>query len=861
MKKKRSFPLTTNLRKTFRLRLIPVFVLLSTGILFYQTTSAQQIDSVLARYSEHFQPEKIHIHFDKAAYYKGETIWFKAYLMAGFDPSDYSRTLYIDWYDPAGKLLRHETAPLFEASARGQFELPAAYTGAFLHVRAYTKWMLNFDSAFLYDKDIPVYQAGLPPGKTSATDKSGISGNNSLSGNTAGLLNTGNPKSSIQFFPEGGDLINGLPSRVAFKAVNSFGLPAKIRGVVKSGSGDLVDSLTVEHDGMGSFFLQPTGGETYTASWTDEYGNNYTIPLPSPQKGGAVLQIQPHNSQCLVVIKRTEPAGANLQSLYLIAHINQNVVYKASVNLQAQNSAIAKIPTDTLPSGILQVTLFDADWTPLAERIVFINNHRSFFNVQVTTQRHDKEKRGKNVIGIEVPDSSLSNLSVAVTDAGLPAENNTIISQLLLCGDIKGTVYHPSYYFPADNTTIAQPGIQQIARPQQIAQHLDLVMLTHGWRRFNWSEVVKGKYPTLPYARDTDYLRFAGKFFSPGLKLLPDQKVMLVLQSKDSSRQRLLLPVHPDGSFSQGGVTFFDTLKVYYQLLGNKQSASSAVTIQDGLLPPPKNGLGMNANGKTARSSGMTVFLMTDTNGQARSQYFVQEQEKLDRLNKVTTLADVTVAAKARRPVDLLDEKYATGLFKRPSDYQYDMINDPWAKNAINIFEFLKQMVPGLQVQYRDGLPVLNWRGGSPSLFLDETNMRAEMINDIPVQDIAYVKVYRPPFFGAAGGGRGGAIAIYTRKGGDVEQITAKGLDFKLLEGYTSFRQFYSPDYSLQANEGNDSPDLRSTLYWNPMVLTDPANHNIKLEFYNNDVSRRLRIVVEGMNAEGKLTRVEKIID
>ncbi|HTI07255.1 MAG TPA: hypothetical protein VL832_01830 [Puia sp.] len=776
--------------------------------------SAQPLGATLARYSEHFQQEKIHLHFDKAGYNKGETIWYKAYLMAGFDPSDYSRNLYIDWYDPAGKLLKHEAAPIFEASARGQFDIPAGYTAGFLHVKAYTKWMLNFDSAFLFNKNIPVVQttAGSPLPRTGPPEK---------------------PVSSLQFFPEGGDLVNGLLSRVAFKAVNSFGLPVKIRGVVRSGSGDLVDSLTTEHDGMGSFFLQPADGELYTGSWTDESGNIYMTPLPTAKKTGATLQVQPHTAKSLVVIKRSEPSPENLRTVYVIAHMNQSLIYQAAVNLSARSSAITEIPTDTLPTGVLQITLFDANWVPLAERVAFVNNNRHLFPVEVNTLERSPEKRGKNVIGLEIPDSSLSNLSVSVTDAGLATESNTIVSQLLLCGDIKGTIYHPSYYFSTDNT--------------RTALHLDLVMMTHGWRRFNWPDIVRGKDPILPYARDTDYLHIEGKFFSQGLKLLPDQKLMVVLQSKDSSRQRLLLPVRPDGSFSQSGVSFFDTLKVYYQLLGNKKAMeASALTMRDGLLATPKNAAPFQSG-------------PVDTTGWWRSRYFAQEQQKLDRLAKGTTLADVIVSAKARRPVDLLDEKYATGLFKRPGDYQFDMINDPWAKNSINVFEFLKQMVPGLQVQFRDGIPVLNWRGGSPSLFLDETGMRAEMINDVPVADIAYVKVYRPPFYGAIGGGRGGAIAIYTRKGGDVQPVTAKGLEYKLLEGYTPYRQFYSPDYSQPVT--GDLPDIRTTLYWNPLILTEPATHSVKLEFYNNDTSKRLRIVVEGMNAAGKLCRVEKVID
>jgi len=778
---------------------------------------AQRPDTTLAAYSEHFQQEKIHFHFDKTVYNKGETIWFKTYLMAGFDPSEYSRNVYIDWYGADGKLLYHEVEPVVEASARGQFDVPADYTGAYVQMRAYTRWMLNFDSAFLFTKNIPVWQT---KAVTARAEK---------------------PGSGVQFFPEGGDLVNGLLSRVAFKAVGSNGMPVKIRGVVKAASGDVIDSLRVEHDGMGSFFIQPEDGVVYIASWTDEYGNAYTGVLPAAQKSGATLQLQPRSAQCLVVIKRSEPAAANLKSLFVVAHMNQNVVYSAQVKLDAESSAMTKIPTDSLPTGVLQVTLFNADWAPLAERIVFVNNGRHLFNVMLSLPEKNLDKRGKNTIQLDVPDTGLTNLSIAVTDAGLPLEKNTIISQLLLCGDLKGSVYDAAYYFSDKGANIAQ--------------HLDLVMLTHGWRRFNWADVVQGKMPVIKYPRESDYMRIEGRFYSGGLKLAPDQKLLLVLQNKDSSRQRLVLPVKADGSFHQDGVTFFDTLKVFYQLLGDKKLANqSAVTMEDGLLRLP---LGMIKR-KAGEASDLSLML-PDTNGWARGRWFAMEEEAAARRAKGMLLKEVVVSGRAKRSVDLLDDKYTTGMFKRPGDFQYDMINDPWASKTIDVFHFLQNQIPGLTLQYRDGIPVLRWRDGSPSLFVDEVGTRAEIVNDLPIQDIAYVKVYRPPFVGAIGGGRGGAIAIYTRKGDDVATISARGLNYKLLEGYSPYKQFYSPDYAELPP--NDAPDERATLYWNPYIMTDATNHSVRLEFYNNDVSRRLRIIVEGMNAEGKLVRVEKIIE
>jgi hypothetical protein len=178
----------------------------------------------------------------------------------------------------------------------------------------------------------------------------------------------------------------------------------------------------------------------------------------------------------------------------------------------------------------------------------------------------------------------------------------------------------------------------------------------------------------------------------------------------------------------------------------------------------------------------------------------------------------------------------------------------------MDVLHYLQGMVAGLQLQMSHGQWVLTWRNAHPQLYLDQIPVTdVNRISNMPMSDIAYVKVFRPPFFGAAGGGAGGAIAVYSRRGGDIQNAPGEGLDYKLLEGYTLYKEFYSPDYSQPT--GDFLPDVRTTLYWNPYVLTDASTHKVKLEFYNNDISKKLRIVLEGINADGKLARVEKMIE
>ena len=171
--------------------------------------TAQQIDTNLAKYSTSFTTERVYLHFDKSSYMAGETIWFKAYLTEELYPAEKSKTLYVDWMTDDGTVLYHTVAPIVTGNTSGQFEIPSDINADFIHVRAYTKWMLNFDTAFLFKKDIHLLN------KTVKTANA-------------------KPASSpvLSFFPEGGDLIESVSNRVAFKANDQWGLPVKIKGVI-----------------------------------------------------------------------------------------------------------------------------------------------------------------------------------------------------------------------------------------------------------------------------------------------------------------------------------------------------------------------------------------------------------------------------------------------------------------------------------------------------------------------------------------------------------------------------------------------------------------------------------------------------
>ncbi len=800
------------MKKMFRL-FLQTGCLLSAFLLMSLNCLSQDIDSTIEKYADNYGQERIYLQYDKSTYVPGETVWFKAYLMKGFYPADESKTFYADWTDDHGNLLFRTISPFVDGTTNGQFDIPTNYSGKFVHVKAYTKWMLNFDSAFLYDKDIIILaQKGASP----AIKKDVIP--------------------SLQFFPEGGDAILGVTNKIAFKANDQWGRPLKIKGIVQNNQGKFIDSLRVIHDGMGYFFVTPQANETFVAKWKDEKGMDHSTDLPEVKNAGVSIQVVVEGTKRIFTINAVPDIAASLHNVNLIGTMHQREVFKVEKDI---STGVAKgiIPTQDLPSGILTITVFDNNWNPLAERITYVNNQEYLFQPEMTVQHWGLNKRARNEIVITVPDSLQANLAVSVTDESIDADSSdNIISHLLLTGDIKGEVYNPYYYF-SNNT-------------DSISQHLDLVMLTHGWRRFKWEEVVKGKFPKIIYPKDSSYLSLSGRVYGalPSDLRQGGTIIMIVSQQKQGGKM-VLLPIEPDGRFNDPSLILMDTAHVYYQL-PKKNFGDASVRFMENLLPPLRTNIS---------ATGVFNNGVNDTTGNFHHWLLADEMNKLIQLYEGKMLENVTITTKAKAPLEIMDQKYTSGLFSGGESYQFDIVNDPVASAQPDIFFYLQSRVAGLQINTTSSPPTLTWRGGAPGLYVDEVQTDADMVSSIPVTDIAYVKVFRPPFLGGFNGGNG-AIAIYTRRGDDIKPVPGKGLSNNTVTGYSLIRQFYAPNYDTYKSE-NERRDVRTTLYWNPQVVTTPQKNQVTLTFYNNDVTKAFRVVIEGMTHEGQLAHVEQIME
>ncbi len=791
-----------------RHRSIATFLFLFCSI---AVAKAQDIDAAIAAYAEKYSPERTYLHYDKSAYSPGETIWFKAYLMNEIVPADDSKTLYVDWIDDKGNLLLHAVSPLIDAVTNGQFEIPTDYKGKYLNVRAYTKWMLNFDSAFLYNKAIPVINAT----KTSSANKNAVI-------------------PTINFFPEGGDIIAGIPNKIAFKANDQWGKPVKVKGIITA-NGKTIDSLRTLHDGMGYFYLTPQNGISYAVKWKDEKAVEHNASLPKIKSGGATLQVSSAGTNRIFTVNCTPDMINAMDSVHLIGTVYQHEVFRIA---KATSGPIkGTIPTSGLPSGILTITLFDKNWNAIAERITYLDNREYRFQPEMEVQRWGLNKRARNELKITVPDSLVANLSVAVTDASIGTDSsNNIISHLMLTSELKGQVYNPSYYFSSDN--------------EKVKEHLDLVMLTHGWRRFKWDDIVKGKIAPPLFEKDTSYITLSGKVIG----VLPQQinkdaSVVLMVKQKEKEGQMLLVPIQSDATFNDPASVIFDTAQVYYSFQKAKELKDATIQFMTSRLPAP-----------TLKPADFIkpYGIAQDTTGNYWQSFLADEANSVAEMQRVKTLEAVVVKSKGKTPTQLLDEKYASGLFTGDA-YQFDLVNDPFASSALNIFTYLQGKVAGLQINTSGPQPSMQWRGGSPQLYLDQSPTDASFISSLNVNDVAYIKVFRPPFMGGFNGGNG-AIAIYTRKGGDQKQEPGKGLASNKIFGYTPIKEFYAPNYAAFTQK-NEQRDLRTTLYWNPSVITVPQKNQVVLSFYNNDVTGAFRIIIEGMTRDGRLAHIEQMME
>ncbi|MEI9958134.1 MAG: hypothetical protein WDM90_17925 [Ferruginibacter sp.] len=502
------------------------------------------------------------------------------------------------------------------------------------------------------------------------------------------------------------------------------------------------------------------------------------------------------------------------------------------------------VAVNTLPTGIAQLTVFDVNWQPVAERVCFINNNNYEFNVLISNNEINITKKGKNTIEIAIADTIPANMSLSITDATFNDEKTTttIATNLLLSGDVKGYINNPAYYF---------------SDAAGAKSNLDLVMLTHGWRRYNWDNMLAAKMPEIKYPTD-NYLSAYGQIGKEALqKIDTSELVNLILKTKDSTQSFYTVKPQSNGLINQPGFIFYDTAQVLYSFNKNKLLNSQIVFSTSNLTYPQQGHINVLNN-----------FFNTDTSitlhkkSTSLLEYYAWENNSK---KNEKTLSVVKVKNGLWRnwkydPLYKMDQKYAGFGFSGWDGFGIDVLHDLKADPDVDIFQYVVDKAPSLTIEYKDGARhLVNFVGKQgPVLFIDDYKADEDDVYFLKIEDIAYIKYNNHVVVGTK---IFPAICFYRKKGADLIDRRPKDTDLKMIKlaGYSPIKEFYSPDYS-KSNTAS-ATDARITLLWQPYILTDATNRKIPITFYNNDFTKKIRVTLEGMNDEGKIIHLEKIIE
>ncbi len=777
---------------------------------------AQTPESFLEKIQQNYTAEKIYVHYDKSSYIAGETIWFKAYIMDGFMPSTKSTVLCIELINDSGKTVQKKILSINGSTAIGEFELSKKMTQGSYTVKAFTRTLMNFGFERYYYHNIEIYNPTSPIPNTKEDNVA-----------------------SIYFLPEGGNLISGVKNTVAFKCTDERGYPIVVEGKIVDALGKEQTNFKSTFNGMGKFEFVPKPGEQYYAACKLNNIENKHIPLPIGMQEGVALNIFRTNEKTFFNINASTVYKDALMPSYILGVQENTVVFK-SLFKAGSNIINGEVPIQQLPTGILQITVFNAQNKPLAERLVFVNSGDYIPKGTFRTPIVGLTARAKNTYSFNLEDTIAGSFSVAVTEFDEEnSKRDNIISRFLLTDDIKGYVHEPAYYFE-NNDTAHQ-------------QNLDLVMLTNGWRRYSWAEIFSNRFPSMAF-KDPGYITTLGKAFNPSTgKPLANAELSIIVKTKDKKNDLLLTETDNDGNIALVGMNFEDTASFIFQSNTTKQRRVNTIFSTPQLSSiffsvktiVPKSFFELpNENLKTKIMNGYNFNKLTKFNG--------------------ILLDEIKVMARVKSEKEKYEKKYITGRIGSMPTKEIDFLTEP-TTNTGNIFDYLRSRLNGVNIS---GGPLdysINYRNtrslmGGPiqmNIFLDEFQVEPSQIATLRVQDVAMVRVFSS---GGLSGGAGGSLAIYTKKGDGALSSNVVEHKEHFIEGFTPTKEFFSPNYASN-NENDIKIDERTTLYWNPFLITTPENRAINFSFYNSDKAKKLKVVIEGFLEDGKLLHIEKIIE
>jgi hypothetical protein len=782
-----------------------------------------EITAVLDKYYKNNPIEKLYVQTDKTQYLSGEKIWFKAVVC--YDDTAFSsllsKVLYVELLDSKHNLVVQRTLPITNQTAIGDFSISDSLRSGNYELRCYTTWLRNFGEDYFFHKTLQITQnLASANAEISKTPKEALQGEYAVKNPIA--------KPILQFFPEGGDMVAMLRNQVAFKATDSTGKSVKVEGVIQDTQGKVCAVFKSNDMGLGSFRIVPLGSPL-VAKIMLKNGDTISYKLPAVLEKGLVLGIKKQIQDSVVVLLQSNlnSFANNHRSYYFVAQIGGKIVAITKVLLQ-ETGQLIKINTQNLPTGVLHLTLIDENKIPHCERLVFINQQTT---MDIVIQANKKKYKARNKVELALEtflphtqqsQATEAELSVLVLDNSLvtasPNEEN-ILTRLLLTADLKGKVENPAHY---------------LAQTAEARQDLDYLMMTQGWRRFKWRELLKGDYQQSLYPIQQG-LFLAGTVANDNAKLTPAIDANLTMMVNNKLENIFSTNTDSTGRFLLSGFSFYDSVPVLITSLSKKNSQYVKILLDKPRLPistyqcPP---FAQTINDAYREATKQNI-------GFIESFYFDK---------KTTMLESVEVIAKKEKVIDYKEGTIV--LYGNPDN----VIKDPTIFQSLggqNPLLALQGRVPGVSVvqDLTTNEIIVSTRNGTPVILYDGMIVDANFLYSIPAHMIAAVEVIKRPATIYGGNGGGGVIAFYSKKGNNDTPISFPNKLKTKLNGFYTAQEFFSPNYDTlkMAN-----PDSRTTIYWNPRVKTNDKGKTV-VTFFTADLATSYKIIVEGIAKKGTM--------
>ncbi|UOE51633.1 carboxypeptidase regulatory-like domain-containing protein [Mucilaginibacter sp. SMC90] len=641
----------------------------------------------------------------------------------------------------------------------------------------------------------------------------------------------------VQFFPEGGQLTNGIRTKVAFKAIASSGMGVDVKGTIVDDKGAEVAQFSSAHLGMGVFALTPDIEKSYKANVTFPDGSQATYNLPRVQSMGiniSVYNTDPANLTVKISANDLFFQRKQNKSFYLVAQSGGVIYYAAQTVLQSTTYS-ANIPKSKFPTGIVQVTLFSSGGYALCERIVFIQ-HNDQMNLALKTDKPSYTTRGNVKITVSAKNNTTpteGSFSVAVVDDGTVPSNedaeSTILSNMLLTSDLKGYIEKPNYYFN-------KPDDEKLG-------NLDILMLTQGYRRFDYEDILADKNPPI-YLMPEQGIDVTGTLRTNTGLPVAKGSLRLLIPDKNFSAETI---TDMSGNFKFSNVNVPDTSKITLSARNNPNGRNLVISV---------NG---EAYQKLSKNNNIPDEIL---NIDSTFRPYLQNSYKQYQSSR--TIKEVVVkATKIVKKASHTDYGTFAGL-PMQADHEISAQQLDGCPLLINC---LSTMAMGLTYVDNNFYITRDYNSGSRTpvqIYVGSLPVDANFLSSMASNEVESVEIFLND--GVSGINRSTqtkGVMVINKKVVKKQKITLAQLQELIpkqnvvtfaVQGYTKAKEFYSPKYDV-TKAGTLGGDLRNTIYWKPNVITDKTTGTATINFFNSDQRGSYRAIIEGIDAEGNIGR------